>query len=382
MNKIILLGLMIVIGTLIVGSGLYDEYSSTVSAKESQMIWSYGNHPSESCHCVAFRFDDISDYLHEVKIEVINTFYKKQTPLTLGIVGDRFGENEKLLNFIKEKIQDDDFDLEIANHGWEHENFSLLDKDQQSQLIKKTNDKVYDKLGIRPTVFIPPTNRFNSDTPLALHENGMTHFSPSLKLNSMKHYPFSNIDVYQFPGYAATGYLDPESNLVYGHTNEKVFSDLKKSFNKFGFAVVVVHPLDFTLFKDEKYLDEPNLGQFHELEVLIDMIKANGLEIVPISKINSKISHAEPIIEEKSKKIMREWVEGTRTDSDFIDTLNFLREDFVILNINDPNNVKNSQENIPTWFKNNVSWWLEKKTSTNDFVNSIDFLLKNEILII
>ncbi len=381
MNKIISLGLMIGIGTLIVGSGLYDQYSSTVSAKESQMILSYGNHPSESCHCVAFRFDDISDYYPEVKIEVINTFYKKQAPLTLGIVGDRFGENEKLLHYIKEKIQDDEFDLEIANHGWEHENFSLLDKDQQSQLLKKTNDKVYDKLGIRPTVFIPPTNRFNSDTPLALHENGMTHFSPSLRVDSTKQYPLSNTNLYQFPAYVTP--KEPESELKWGsYTHEKRFSFLKKSFNKFGFAVVVVHPLDFTLFKDEKYLDEPNLGQFHELEALIDIVKANGLEIVPIGKINSKISPAEPIIEEKSKKIMGEWVEGTRTDSDFIDTLNFLREDFVILNINNPNNVKKSQENIPTWFKNNVSWWLEKKTSTNEFVNSIDFLLKNEILII
>jgi len=380
MNKIIFVGI-VVIGIFILSIGQYNAYSSSASKTEFQVTVAYENHLSESCHCVAFRFDDISDYKNEVKIEVINTFYKKHAPLTLGIVGDRFGENEKLLNYIKGKIHDESFDLEIANHGWEHEDFSTLDKVQQTQLIKKTNDKVYDILGIRPTVFIPPHNRINDGTRLSLQENGMTHFSPSLRVDSTKQYPLSNTNLYQFPAYVTP--KEPESELKWGsYTHEKRFSFLKKSFNKFGFAVVVVHPLDFTLFKDEKYLDEPNLGQFHELEALIDIVKANGLEIVPIGKINSKISPAEPIIEEKSKKIMREWVEETRTDSDFIDTLNFLREDFVILNINVPNNVKNSQENIPTWFKNNVSWWLEKKTSTNDFVNSIDFLLKNEILII
>jgi len=381
MNKIIFVGIVL-IGIFILSIGQYNAYSSSASKTEFQVTVAYENHLSESCHCVAFRFDDISDYKNEVKIEVINTFYKKHAPLTLGIVGDRFGENEKLLNYIKGKIHDESFDLEIANHGWEHEDFSTLDKVQQTQLIKKTNDKVYDILGIRPTVFIPPHNRINDGTRLSLQENGMTHFSAYLRLDSNNKYPLSNSDLFEFPVHATTGDKDPETNLVYGHPHQKTFAGMKKSFNKHGFAVVVLHPSEFAVIKDGEYLNEANMKQILELELLIDMVRENGLEIVPIGKINAKVGPHEPIIEEKSKNAMRGWVEGERTNSDFTDTLRYLRENFVFSYYINPQNEMKNQENIPMWLKNNVSWWLEKKISTGELVNGINFLMKKEILII
>ena len=84
---------------------------------------------SDSCRCVAFRLDDIQDYfLNKVQMEIINTFQKNNTNLTVGVIGNYFGNDTLLVDFVKEKLKTNDHSLEIANHGWNHEDFTLLDK--------------------------------------------------------------------------------------------------------------------------------------------------------------------------------------------------------------------------------------------------------------
>src|SRR3990170_1833599 len=84
---------------------------------------------SDSCRCVAFRLDDIQDYfLNNVQIEIMNTFQKNNKSLTVGIIGNYFGNDTAIVNFLKEKLENNTSSLEIANHGWNHEDFTLFDK--------------------------------------------------------------------------------------------------------------------------------------------------------------------------------------------------------------------------------------------------------------
>ncbi len=117
-----------------------------------------------SCNCVAFRIDDIQDHwLNNVQIEIVSLFEEKSVPLTMGIIGYHFGEDKKILGMIK-KITSETDNFEIANHGWKHEDFSKLAQNQQSNLMKQTNNKISNILGINPTVFVPPFNEFTNDT--------------------------------------------------------------------------------------------------------------------------------------------------------------------------------------------------------------------------
>ena len=42
----------------------------------------------------------------------------------------------------------------------------------------------------------------------------------------------------------------------------------------------------------------------------------------------------------------------------------------------------NSRENIPNWVKNNAGWWADNEISDNEFLDALEFLIKNEMLII
>ena len=56
----------------------------------------------ETCNCVAFRLDDVRDsFLNNAQIQIMKTFEKNNASLTIGIVGGQFGNDTKLINYIK-----------------------------------------------------------------------------------------------------------------------------------------------------------------------------------------------------------------------------------------------------------------------------------------
>src|SRR5690348_214275 len=88
-----------------------------------------------SCQCVAFRLDDVQDYcVDNSQIAVMDVFHKKNSSITIGIIGNHFGHDIKLIKYIK----NNESLIEIANHGWNHENFTDFNKEQQSILMGKT----------------------------------------------------------------------------------------------------------------------------------------------------------------------------------------------------------------------------------------------------
>ncbi|MBI1828104.1 MAG: hypothetical protein HYR87_01290 [Thaumarchaeota archaeon] len=61
---------------------------------------------TESCHCVAFRLDDIQDYwLNKVQTAIVDTFQEKNASLTIGIIGNSFGGDVKLTGYLQNKIK-------------------------------------------------------------------------------------------------------------------------------------------------------------------------------------------------------------------------------------------------------------------------------------
>jgi len=148
---------------------------------------------------VFFRNDDpsaLSDVAHEQAIAAI--FERYRVPQTIGVVPrhavgsthDPYGgrdtpleENPEMVAFLRNYVERSG--SEIALHGYTHRT-SLLSRpskreyfefrghsvEEQAERIRRGADIVERVLGVRPRTFIPPWNRLDSSTLLALRSNG------------------------------------------------------------------------------------------------------------------------------------------------------------------------------------------------------------------
>jgi peptidoglycan-N-acetylglucosamine deacetylase len=244
-----------------------------------------------SCNCVAFRLDDVQDdYLTKPQIGVMNIFKERNLSLTVGVIGNNFGKDKKLVSsYIKERIDGSNMNpkdaIEIANHSWDHEHFQTLTIGEQFDSIRKTNEKIKNIFGISPTIFIAPYSEFNNDTILAVRENNMSYFSADRR----DHDPYlthSNATIYHLPETAETGGCtncknDYSNASWYGLSHDKTLSQINGSLSKYGFAVVMMHPDEYSI-GHEQYNPQNDIDrkQIRELELLIDKIQEEGLSIV------------------------------------------------------------------------------------------------------
>jgi len=76
------------------------------------------------------------------------------------------------------------------------------------------------------------------------------------------------------------------------------------------------------------------------------------------------------------------WSTGQITDSDFLDGIEFMIENNIIIIPYLPEPESNSNQDVPNWIRNNANWWAEDKISENEFVNAIKFLIQNGILVV
>lgn len=261
-----------------------------------------------SCQCVAFRLDDIQDYyLAEVNMQIMKVFLEKNSSLNLGIVGNLFGQDERLVSFIRNQINNENPLLAVSNHGWNHEDFRSFSKDNQSLLIKRTNEKINDTLGLKPLGFIAPFDVFNNDTSIALKENGMNYMSSIIDYDPG---PFAIIEdemPYHFPSTATTS--DDNGTYWIGINHQNTSAQIEKSILKFGFAVVEIHPYEYSTKHNYSYKpfnitdtretfsymefiknwDKAGIDwmQIRELQLLIDQVQDKGFKIVPIEKLNT-----------------------------------------------------------------------------------------------
>jgi peptidoglycan/xylan/chitin deacetylase (PgdA/CDA1 family) len=254
-----------------------------------------------SCHCVAFRLDDVQDYPYSSPlIEVMELFREKNIPLTIGVIGNNIDtENKQVYYYVKQRllnnispIGQNKAVIEIANHSWEHGRFLNFTFQEQYYSIRKTNEKIKSSFGILPTLFIPPSNEFNNDTLYAMHKNNMTIISADERdITAYSSYP--NNTIYHLPETAETGncrICSGNNFSWYGIQSEETMNQIKKSINVRGFAIVVMHPMEYSLEHDDPiFQNSLDLRQVAELESLIYKIQLEGLNIVTIGNIENYV---------------------------------------------------------------------------------------------
>ena len=242
------------------------------------------NNDHLNCNCVAFRLDDIQDFfLSQAQQSVISTFEQKNTPLTIGMIGSVVGTDQKLISIINDGVSKDL--IEIANHSWHHDIYTKMTKAEQDTDIKNTNKKISDLFGVTPTTFIPPQNLYNNDTISVLKENGFTHISHG-EIGVVDDPPkFQKSSFYYFPMFAYTARLNADTGRWEQQSNDQILERINDSIFNYGYAVVMMHPNEFSALENGAYANKVNATKINELGSLLDRIKSDGIKILPIKSI-------------------------------------------------------------------------------------------------
>jgi hypothetical protein len=85
--------------------------------------------PGKNCSCIAFRLDDIQDfYINAAQMGVISLFKQYNIPLSIGVIGNYLKSDIELISFLKSNLNVPGWPLEVTDHGWNHEDFTLVRK--------------------------------------------------------------------------------------------------------------------------------------------------------------------------------------------------------------------------------------------------------------
>ena len=331
----------------------------------------------DTCNCVAFRLNDVQDYwLNQVQMEIIEVFIENKTPLTIGIIADAFGNDQKIVEFVKKEAGNDKSHLEIASQGIGLTAFTEYDKNEQNENLKKSLELIELSTGIKPYVFIPPQNKFNSDTLEILKENNISHISSSLNNGDLPPFEFKNQEVYRFPQTTSTGQYVSSTNLFEGVSSQQTVNESILSIDNFGFAVISIQSQEFSKLENSTYVNTVNLEQINELKKLIDTLNETGINIVPIGKINSNLL---VIVPEWIKNNAGWWADGSIDDKTFVQGIEYLIQAKVI-KVSERNETTNDDQEIPEWIKNNAGWWADGSIDDKTFVQGIEYLIKSGII--
>lgn len=263
--------------------------TSTVTATRQHLERTNQGRPS--CRCVAFRLDDVGDSNYpEMEHTLLNIFKNSNTSLTVGIIGNRFGNNTSIVSQLSSMLKaNTPARLEVANHGWNHEDFSALSLQKQIGLMQKTNEKIYRILGISPTVFIAPFNKINNSTYLAAKDNGMYSISanPNTDPPSLATVSPDSAGMYHLPVTTITAHLSKDrKHWVPRHLSE-LENEILNGLQKNGYAVVEMHPQEFKPINQStsgQMIDDSHLA---DIESLIEWLHSQKIETVTMGSFAS-----------------------------------------------------------------------------------------------
>lgn len=274
----------------------------SILPEEAQPISKQSFGKTDSCSCVVFRLDDVQDdYLDSVQKKIMDIFLSKGANLTIGLIMHSFGNDTDILNKISEGNKKGLF--ELAMHGWEHKNYSDLSQQEQKSSLYKANEKMQMIFGNRTDIFIPPYNKFNNATIAAFKELGIKIMSSSILdqyrydlgksvfiSNEKKQNSSASQIIYFLPFTTSFKYFVGDSQIRV--PVEEIVSSINANIEKFGYAVVLIHPQNFIKLDERGHFlsNEPKNAQIDnhdvkDLENLIDLLIQKGIAIDSFHKV-------------------------------------------------------------------------------------------------
>ena len=246
-----------------------------------------------TCPCIVFRLDDVQgSYLSDIQMKIMDVFQKKNASLSMGIIGYNFTQDGKLVSYLQNNLKPGHAAIEIANHGWRHENFATLGLAQQVTLMNKTSQELNKVFGKKPNVFVAPYGVYDNDTLKAMTQMKMNVMSSGMwsedkfvlakgKITANK----DSLGLYHIP--SMTEFQSDTGNETYW-TNipkDRVIESINSHITKYGYDVFLIHPQNFATLVNGQYVNTVDKTHLDELASIIDYVKSKHIHISTISDI-------------------------------------------------------------------------------------------------
>lgn len=142
---------------------------------------------------------------------------------------------------------------------------------------------------------------FDDNTLEITAELGFTHITGHIDENHSPPYLGVDSEILYFPANTQTAKLNPDGVTWNKQERSLILEEIKEFIDENGFAVVMMHPYEFTIEELGAYTTETDQDMIDRVGKLIDEINESGIEIVTISEINEKIIQPgqEPIEKEE-----------------------------------------------------------------------------------
>ena len=252
-----------------------------------------------TCPCIVFRLDDVQgSYLSDIQMKIMDEFQKKNASLSIGIIGYNLTQDSKLVSYLQNNLKPGHAAIEVANHGWRHEDFAAMGISQQTTLMNKTNQELNKMFGKKPNVFLVPYGMYNDDTLKAIKQLKMNVISSSIwsedkfvlaqgKITANK----DSLGLYHIP--SMTEFQSDTGNETYW-TNipkDRVIDSINSHITKYGYDVFLIHPQNFATLVNGQYVNTVDTSHLDELSSIIDYVKSKHIHISTISEI-AGLDHA------------------------------------------------------------------------------------------
>ncbi|MBI3638924.1 MAG: hypothetical protein HY223_01260 [Thaumarchaeota archaeon] len=117
-----------------------------------------------------------------------------------------------------------------------------------------------------------------------MKENNLRFISADVDQDNLAFHIKKN-NVYHVPGNAKTSDLIDNDTIWYHRDHKHTFVEIMVSIQKYGYAVVIIHPQEYSIRYHSYYSNQVDKNQIRDLELLIDDIKHSGIKIISINKI-------------------------------------------------------------------------------------------------
>jgi peptidoglycan/xylan/chitin deacetylase (PgdA/CDA1 family) len=239
-----------------------------------------------NCSCVAFRLENVQDYYEiESAQAIINAFLETNSSVTAGIITNFFGTDITITSFLQDvAAQTHCYRVEIANNGYNFEDFSQLNGTDQVNRLQLAQTALNGRFGYLPKTFLPPFDAVNQELFTSVRTAGISVISSQEDLDPPP-YETNYTDLWRFPALASFGETLPGNNASTPVSVDQVFNEVRQQFNTRGFAVVKLQPRTFGL-GTEATSTGVNQTTISELKNLILRIKESGLRLVTLGELN------------------------------------------------------------------------------------------------
>lgn len=221
--------------------------SQIINYNPNFLTGNINSNPYENCtvtkpSSIVVRIDDIGAWRNvEVAKNITDTLLANNISVVLGVIPEDIENDPEFMEWIR-SIRDNP-NIEIAQHGYLHEEneFENLTESQAYERIALGREEIIKYIGVIPSTFIPPYNVYSKGTLTALSEIGF-----KIITSGQVGYTSGNVSVI---GYNARTYDFTTSTFI---DSEKVLFDCKRSLQRNGYCVIMIHPQDYTTLKDGK----------------------------------------------------------------------------------------------------------------------------------